>query len=76
MGELRWRVGVDRETCIGSGICAATAPNHFTLDADRSRPLAELVEPDDVVIDAAESCPVEAIAVSDASTGERLAPEE
>jgi ferredoxin len=74
--ELRWRVGVDRETCIGSGMCAATAPNHFILDADRSRPLAEQIEPDDVVIDAAESCPVEAIVVTDAATGERLAPEE
>jgi ferredoxin len=76
MGDLRWRVAVDRDTCIGSGICAASAPDHFTLEDDRSRPLAELVEPEDVVIDAAESCPVEAIVVTDAATGERLAPEE
>ncbi|MEV4535924.1 ferredoxin [Asanoa sp. NPDC049518] len=64
-----WNVEVSSE-CIGSGVCAGTAPRHFALGPDgRSRPLASLVEPDDAVLGAAASCPVEAITVTDADTG-------
>jgi ferredoxin len=69
-----WRVTVN-ETCIGSGVCAGTAPRHFALGEDgRSHPLACPVAPDQVVLDAAASCPVEAIAVSDAETGAPVEP--
>ncbi len=71
----RWRLSVDADRCIGSGMCAAIAPDHFRLDGATSHPLAGVVEPDDVVRDAAESCPTEAIAVRDAATDELLAPE-
>jgi ferredoxin len=71
----RWRVGVDPKRCQGTGVCAATAPGHFRVVDGRSRPLAELADPADVVLAAAESCPVEAITVHDTETGEVLAPE-
>ncbi len=61
----RWRLAVDAERCIGSGGCAALAPRHFRLDGATSRPLAEVVEPDETVRDAAESCPTEAITIRD-----------
>jgi ferredoxin len=69
-----WKVTVDRDACIGSGICVGTAPDHFRLDDSRSRPVAEVVGPDEILLDAAESCPSEAITVYDAA-GRRLAPE-
>jgi ferredoxin len=65
-----WRVTVNDE-CIGSGVCAGTAPRHFALGEDgKSHPLASPVAADDAVLDAAASCPMEAIAVVDADTGD------
>lgn len=69
-----WRLDVD-DSCIGSGVCAGTAPRHFALgDDNRSRPLAGTVAADDAVLDAAASCPVEAITVTDTDTGEPVEP--
>jgi len=68
-GTRRWRVRVTGD-CVGSGGCAALSPRHFTLGPDhRSHPLAEIVEPDEAVLDAAASCPMEAIRVEDADSG-------
>ncbi len=68
----RWRVTVDRAACLGSGVCAGIAARHFAVDdSGRSRPRAELVEPDPVVLDAALACPAEAIAVREEVTGRR-----
>ncbi|HEY8373547.1 MAG TPA: ferredoxin [Pseudonocardiaceae bacterium] len=75
MGEQRWTVQVDAGVCIGSGMCASIAPRHFTLDGDRSRPVAERIAPEESVLDAADSCPMEAIRVFD-ETGTQLAPTE
>lgn len=70
-----WRVRVDPTKCIGSGICASAAPDHFVLVDSLSCTRQELIEPAGPVIDAAESCPMEAIRVSDPVTNERIAPE-
>lgn len=70
-----WRVTVDPTRCIGSGICAGAAPEHFVLVDGLSCPQEELIEPTDRVIDAAESCPMEAIRVSDVETERQIAPE-
>jgi ferredoxin len=67
-----WRVTVSHD-CIGAGVCVGTAPRHFALGTDeRSHPLTSPVEPDEAVLDAAASCPVEAIEVTDAGTGEAV----
>jgi ferredoxin len=68
-----WKVTVNRDTCIGSGVCVGTAPRHFRLDDDRSRPIAEVVDPDEDVLGAADMCPTESITVRDAA-GRQLAP--
>jgi ferredoxin len=67
---VTWRVSVDAGLCISSGMCVAIAPDRFALDSDQhSCPVSELIEEDEDVRDAAASCPVEAISVTDAETG-------
>ena len=69
----RWTVAVDKGTCIGSAVCVGTAPGRFALDErQRSGPLAADIAPDEAVRDAAASCPVEAISLVDADTGEQV----
>lgn len=70
----RWRIGLDEDACIASGVCAATAPHRFRLLRDHSEVLGEVTEPDDAVRDAADGCPVEAITVRDTGTGAVIAP--
>jgi ferredoxin len=71
--EARWQVAVDHGRCVGSGVCVGTAPGRFRLAVGRSRPVEECIEPDPMVLDAAELCPTEAITVRDAA-GRPVAP--
>lgn len=68
-----WQVEVT-DKCLGSGLCTGTAPGHFRLSEGRSRPLTDLVEPADILVEAAETCPAEAILVRDAATSAVVAP--
>ena len=69
-----WRVRVG-STCIGSGSCVGIAPGQFALgDDNRSHPLNAEIAPDEAVLDAAASCPVEAITIVDVETGEAVEP--
>lgn len=60
------RARVDRDVCIGSVMCVSTAPEVFELGDDG---LARVVDPDagddDLLRDAAEGCPVQAIILED-----------
>lgn len=58
-----WQVSVDRERCLGSGICAALVPELFEMSEERSRVRRGETAPDETVLDAAESCPALAISV-------------
>lgn len=70
-----WRLLVDRSRCMGTTICASTAPSGFEIDGrGQSRPTAEIVAPADEVMNAAQLCPVEAISILLAATGEELFP--
>jgi ferredoxin len=71
----RWRLHVDPDTCIGSGICAGIDPEHFTLVGGVSVATPGPVAPDDAAVDAAVSSPVEAITVRDAGDDHLIAPE-
>lgn len=75
MTDTLWRISVDKGTCIGSAVCAGTLPNRFRIVDDKSVPVDDLIEPDEDVLGAAESCPMEAILVQDSATGAVLAPE-
>lgn len=72
----QWRITVDKGTCIGSAVCVGTAPNRFALNGATSEPIQAEVDPDEDVLGAAESCPMEAIRVVEIASGKVLAPEE
>jgi ferredoxin len=64
-----------RDDCIGSGSCVGIAPDRFVLgDDNRSHPLSPDIKPDGAVLDAAASCPVEAILIVDTASGETVEP--
>ena len=72
----RYRIQVDPHVCVGSGVCTGMAREYFEYSKDDkvSKPVAEIVTADEIVLEAAECCPMEAIAVTDAESGEVLAP--
>jgi ferredoxin len=67
-----YRIEIDQGLCSGFGSCAELAPKVFELDG--SGIVSPLVSEssDDVVLEAARSCPMGAISVFDASSGERV----
>jgi ferredoxin len=62
---MTWHVDIDKTVCIGSGMCAALAPELFRLDDDYAEPVAAEIEPIDIALDAADQCPTMAITVRD-----------
>lgn len=65
---------VDRDVCIGAAMCVATAPDVYELDDEG---LSHAVNPDaghdDLLWQAAESCPVQAVILED-DEGNQLYP--
>jgi ferredoxin len=61
------RIVVDRELCFGFGDCVDTAPTVFALDEHN---VATVLDPDgarlDIIVEAAQNCPVDAITITDA----------
>lgn len=72
--SMSWSIEVDGDSCIGSGMCVESAPEHFELRTGVACPVRAEVEPAEEVREAAESCPVEAITVRETGTGETVAP--
>jgi ferredoxin len=69
-----WNVAV-AGSCIASGSCLGVAAGYFVRGEDgKTLPAAVEIAPDQVVLDAAASCPVEAITVRDRDTGELIEP--
>ncbi|MQS17194.1 ferredoxin [Streptomyces kaniharaensis] len=74
-------VRVDRDRCIGSGMCALSAPGSLALGADGlAEPVAghgadgEELTPE--LTEAVDFCPVEALTLYSARGGHRIAPAE
>jgi len=69
------KICIDREQCIGDGLCVNEAPEPFGLDDD---PKAFILDgPGDgleYILAAAKSCPVDIIAVKDDATGKKPCP--
>ncbi|MFD9424335.1 MULTISPECIES: ferredoxin [unclassified Streptomyces] len=60
---MTWHVRVDPQLCLASGMCAGVAPEAFALDGEHARTVADGIEPDERVLDAADICPAQAITV-------------
>jgi ferredoxin len=62
------RIRIDKDSCVGAGMCALTAPSVFTQDDDGFSEVLEGREDgagDPLVREAARACPVRAITVAD-----------
>ncbi len=60
------RAKVDRDLCIGSAMCVATAPDVFELDDEGlSRVVDEGAADEETLRQAAEGCPVQAVILED-----------
>ncbi|SFE80019.1 ferredoxin [Streptomyces mirabilis] len=76
MGD-HWGVEVDRSVCIGSAQCVHRAPEAFRLDtAMQSHPAEAETDANEKILEAAESCPVEAIMITLLGSGEPVFPPE
>jgi ferredoxin len=71
----KYKIEVDRELCIGDAACCGEAPNTFVMDDDN---IAKVTDPaghnDDEILQAAQVCPVDAIILTDAASGEKAWP--
>lgn len=69
------KIRVDHNACVGNSMCEAFAPKVFRLNDNRQ---SEAYDPagdtEAKILEAAENCPVSAIFVEDAETGEQLFP--
>lgn len=73
----KYKIEIDRETCVGDEACVNEAPETFEMDDEN---IAKIVDEggndDETVLGAAQACPVDAITVTDTETGEKVWPEE
>lgn len=71
---MAYRIVVDREKCQGIGACVNAAPDVFEIDGEGKAVVIRAgVAADDIVLEAAEACPLEAITLYD-EDGEQIYP--
>ena len=79
----KYKIRYDMNGCIGAGACAAANPDLFEMNEENKAVLKggvevepgvfELeIEGDHKIIDAAKSCPVEVIKVTDLDSGKEI----
>lgn len=66
---------IDRTKCIGAATCVAVAPKAWALDDEAKAVILDTAgeETDETLIDAAKSCPVQAIYIYD-ENGKQIYP--
>lgn len=69
-----YRIEVDRTLCSGFGSCVELVPGVFRLAEDGLVEALAIESGEEAVVEAALSCPMGAIRVVDADTGEEVAP--
>ncbi|MQG79418.1 MAG: ferredoxin [SAR202 cluster bacterium] len=68
-------VSVDHDICVGNAMCITIATKAFELNDERQAVGANPDgDPEELILEAAENCPVAAITVTDADSGEQLFP--
>ena len=74
--KSKYLVEIDRDVCIGAASCVAIAANSFKLDEqNKVLILEDDWDSDELLLAAAQSCPVFAIKIKDAATGKQIFPE-
>ena len=69
------QVTVNHDLCVGNAMCETIAANVFVLNDDRQSEAKDpSADTEETILEAAENCPVSAIKVVDANTGETLFP--
>ena len=68
-----FRVDIDRDLCSGFAACVDDAPEIFKLDDSGTATLLATETDDKRVLQAARDCPMAAITVLDAESGESVA---
>ena len=60
-----WTVTVDKEKCIGAGICTAIATKTFEMDNEGKALILRGIDEEnkDAILDSAKACPVAAIII-------------
>lgn len=58
-------IKINFEDCIGCGVCAELSPEHFKLDEAKGTSSVINAEPSSSAKEAADSCPVNAITITD-----------
>lgn len=72
----KYRVEINREICIGAASCVAIAGNSFKLDAENKVLIVEGDwDSEEIIMAAAQSCPVFAIKIFDKETNKQIFPE-
>ncbi len=71
----KWTMRIDRDLCIGAATCVALAPKAWALDDEAKAIILDTSEEetDEMLLEAAKSCPVMAIFITD-ETGKQLYP--
>jgi ferredoxin len=71
---MAYKVKIDRMLCIGTADCVKIAPDTFELDEEvKSTVKKQNGDPDEKLLEAARTCPVQAIIVEDKS-GKQIHP--
>jgi ferredoxin len=73
----KYRIEIDKEACVGDGLCQEEACNTFQMSDDD---VAEVIDPagdePEVILSAAQSCPTEAIILYNIETNAKVYPED
>lgn len=72
---MTYKITIERSLCIGAGSCVAIAPTAFALDNEAKAIVLETASSteDEMVLEAAKSCPTAAIILYD-ETGKQIFP--
>ncbi len=71
----KFTMRIDKGLCIGAATCVAIAPKGWALDEEAKAYILETAEEetDDILLEAAKSCPVMAIIITD-ENGKQIYP--
>lgn len=71
---MKYRVEIDRNICAGTSNCMESAPDAYEVDERGLAVLKPGAADEEQYLDGARQCPMDAIRVYDARTGERIHP--